>query len=403
MIGRHDARPGLVVLTPCFSGGSWAMFRRLLGLAGPRQRAGSLRPPLLVGAGPGSAGSPGAEVRRLPWLDYDRVAHRVEASPFATALFNGPIVAFAIVQLLRALVTGRGDRVISNGPLLGAAAAVVISGLGRPVPLLIWVHADNGLATTRGGTALVGWSVRRGARFVANSDDVAADLRSAGVPAASLMVVPNWVDEPHGGGSDGRAPVLPKYRFRVAYVGRLVEYKHVAAYLAAAERLASPACGWVFVGDGELRSSAESAVRRNPQIHVTGALPNGLTREIVAGSDLVLTYADTTYLSTAAMESLSEGTPIAYVAVSCAAPKYARGVRITRELVPPTIGFPLEPSADSIFEGLRSEIARGPPDDARRDECRRWARNHYSSANAAPLLEACFGEAPSAFDRGVPR
>ena len=377
-----------LVLTPGFRGGSWVMLLRAL-RAAPALGEPSLRTTAL-GAGPPGSPPDGVPVERLPWPEYDRVAHRVEASAFGTLLFCGPIALYVGWRLLHHLRDHRPVSILTNGVFLAGTAALAARMAGGETAVFAWVHADIGTAGRRTSRAYVRWLQRLVAGFFVNSEDVRDDLHAAGVPPERVVFVPNWVDP-----ATERAPVpralaeqLRSFEFRAIYVGRFVEYKHVRTYLEAARRFASPRRGVVFVGDGELLPELRSAAAQNPAIVVVDPVPNATARTLMAGANVTLAYADTTYVSSTAMESLAEGTPVIYPEISCAPEKYAAGVRIERELLPAPAGERLPAQGAAIAAALEARALAGAPSVGERTACEEIAKARYSPGHARPILRS---------------
>lgn len=376
------------VLTPGFRGGSWVMLLRALHAASALGEAENS--PVALGAGPAGSAPRDLEVERLPWPEYDRVAHRVEASALGTLLFCAPVALYVGWRLLRRL---RGDgavSILSNGVFLAGAASVAARISGRRVAVFAWVHADIGAGGRLSSRAYLQWLQHGIEGFFVNSEDVRDDLRAAGIAAERIVLVPNWVDAPTGSAAVplALAERVGDLRFRAVYVGRFVEYKHVRTYLDAARSFAAPGRGVVFVGDGELAPELRAAASANRWIIVADPVPNAAARALMAGANVTLAYADTTYVSSTAMESLAEGTPVIYPDISCAPEKYAAKVRIERELLPPPAGRRLSAQSEAIRAELESRALASSPTAEERASCRAVAHERFSPTHARPILRS---------------
>jgi len=123
-------------------------------------------------------------------------------------------------------------------------------------------------------------------RVLANSHGVAALLHAEGVPASSIAVVPNFVDEagfaPPDRAERGRWRAgfgVPSDALVVGVVARLTPVKDHATLLRAVAALAPthPALHLVLVGEGPCRESLEALARELAiagRVHFTGYRPH---------------------------------------------------------------------------------------------------------------------------------
>ena len=161
--------------------------------------------------------------------------------------------AAGVARLAGACAGSRPAVVHAHNPRVTALAVLgarLARGPRRP-PVLATFHGVRH-AEYRAASVLL-----RGADAVSCvSEDVAAGLRAAGL--SRLRVIPNSVAAPSPGRAEldvGDAPV-------VMAVGRLVEQKNHARFVAAAAEVAAtrPDARFVIVGDGPLRGALEAQV-----------------------------------------------------------------------------------------------------------------------------------------------
>ena len=242
--------------------------------------------------GPAGALEPelaGAPIERLVVTDRGR-------SP-AGAAIGVARLAGAIRRTRPAVVHAHNPRV-SALAVLGARLA---RGPRRP-PVLATFHGVRRAEYRAAGVLL------RGADAVSCvSEDLAAGLRAAGV--SGVRVIPNSVTPPPPGRADldlGDAPV-------VMAVGRLVEQKNHARFVAAAAEVAAarPDARFVIVGDGPLRGALEAQVASlglGARMTLTGVRHD--VPALLARADLVVFSSDWEGLPLVALEALAAGTPV---------------------------------------------------------------------------------------------
>jgi glycosyltransferase involved in cell wall biosynthesis len=242
--------------------------------------------------GPAGALEPelaGAPVERLVVPDRGRSAAGAAAG---TARLAG-----AIRRARPAVVHAHNPRVTAMA-VMGARLA---RGPRRP-PVLATFHGVRP-SEYRAASVLL-----RGADAVSCvSEDVAAGLRAAGL--SRLRVIPNSVAAPAPGRAEldlGDAPV-------VMAVGRLVEQKNHARFVAAAAQVAAtrPDARFVIVGDGPLRGALEAQVAAlglGERVTLAGVRHD--VPALLARADLVVFSSDWEGLPLVALEALAAGTPV---------------------------------------------------------------------------------------------
>jgi glycosyltransferase involved in cell wall biosynthesis len=212
--------------------------------------------------------------------------------------------ATGVARLAGAIRRGRPAVVHAHNPRVTALAALasrLARGPRRP-PVLATFHGVRH-AEYRAASVLL-----RGADAVSCvSEDLAAGLRTAGL--SGLRVIPNSAAIPPPGGTEvdlGGAPV-------VMAVGRLVEQKNHARFLAAAAEVAAarPDVRFVIVGDGPLRGALEAQVAvlgLGGRVTLTGVRHD--VPALLARADLVVFSSDWEGLPLVALEALAAGTPV---------------------------------------------------------------------------------------------
>jgi glycosyltransferase involved in cell wall biosynthesis len=207
--------------------------------------------------------------------------------------------ALATIAALRE----RADIIIAetDPPLLGALAAIVkrltgcrfvyycqdlypdiaqVTGGLKSLPLLWFLHRCNGFA------------YRHADAIVVLGTDMADRLRSKGVPANQIVVIPNWIDcrrvKPQ---TPSRWPRRCTDDFIVMYAGNLGWSQNLESVLEAARMIRGDRrVKFLLVGDGTRKSSLEREARllRLDNVEFIERQPPHAMSEVLAAGDLHL-------------------------------------------------------------------------------------------------------------------
>jgi glycosyltransferase involved in cell wall biosynthesis len=243
-----------------------------------------------------------------------------------------------------------------------------VSGRGRP-PVVATYHGVP--HEDRRGAARV---LARATEVVCVSDDLRAELESAGFPAGRARVVPNGV-------ADARPPSKQRERALreelaaperiVTLVGRLVEQKAPERFVDAAAEVLGRRTDVTFlvVGEGPLRPELEqraASLGVDSHVRLTGLRPDA--RELIALSDLVVFTSIWEGLSIVALEALAAGVPVV-----------AADVSGMRELLGSGAGRVVEAPEAAAFARAVEELLDDPPARAAMGERgRRLVEERYS-------------------------
>jgi glycosyltransferase involved in cell wall biosynthesis len=191
-----------------------------------------------------------------------------------------------------------------------------------PVASAKVVHTVHNLAdreVDRAGRALHRWSMRRGARFVAISNEVARSFREVygRQPAAVIF---NGVDLPPGRREWRREQGFADDDVLIASVARLEPQKNPLALLDALP--ADPRCHLLLAGDGSLRDEVER--RAGDRVHLLGV--RGDVADVLAGSDIFALASDYEGLPVAVIEAMAAGLPVVATGVGGVPELVADGV-----------------------------------------------------------------------------
>ena len=379
----------LLILTPSFTGGSWNMFYRFIKYCNKNYPK---IPISVVGSGKVDRrlkNLNNLSIFGIKWFDYNKYVHKLESSPTLNIMFNLPLLILATIYLIINLT--RINAVMSNGLLSLFPAVFIKYVFQKNMRLFPWLHADTRFSESKLMKKVVKFCSKYIDTFFVNSKDIKEDLIKCGVDKKKITVINNWVDNIELSGDkirefENKYRFLNNYKFIFLYVGRFVHYKHFPLYLSVAEKLASEEIAFVFVGDGELYHIAQEATSKNSNIFILRGIPDDELRYLYSIANVTLTYADETYLSLTALESLSMGTPIIYADVSVSPAKYHKKIKIKRDLVPKGIGFKVEASVEKISEFINSLKYVNFPTDNIRAKCRKYISLNHSERNAENIL-----------------
>jgi glycosyltransferase involved in cell wall biosynthesis len=163
------------------------------------------------------------------------------------------------------------------------------------------------------GSAGVRFVIRYASRFVAISKQIENDLMDHGVPASSIVSIPNGVDlRRYAAELDvtraARAESLKRATV-LSFVGRLSSEKNVLSMISGLHSVPAPDGAMVILaGDGPLRAAIEAKLQsaRNPlKVSLLGTVAD--VREILHRSHFFLLLSNSEGLSNALLEALAAG------------------------------------------------------------------------------------------------
>jgi glycosyltransferase involved in cell wall biosynthesis len=367
---RRPARPPRVVLvTPATRFGSWAILEKVIRASSDRVNWS------VVSYGHPAADLDGVQVVALPELgDYPRLA-RLLSHPrmlWLNAIYVLPlaILSWGVVARRRA------DAVLANG----AAVAIAASPLRlRGTRLLLSWNGYIGHATplVRSAARL---ALRAVDLAVVNSSGSADDLATI-LDRSRIRVVPHWADQRF---FDVPLRRPPRLRLEVLFVGRLDTEKFAQCLRVCRDLAATNGVRLTAVGGGPLEAEL-----RGPGLRHLGYIAD-LDRlaRVYADADVVWAPGDVTYLSVPGVEALAAGCPVIVSDVPAVDAHAAKGARIPRTLIPPTVGRVVDGVRDDEAKAiLESWRTRGITDDER-EQCRAYALERHSPRNVELIVTA---------------
>jgi glycogen synthase len=219
-----------------------------------------------------------------------------------------------------ALAGGRPDLVhVHCGEDLAVLPLARLAARRHHCPLVATIHLSVRHAlrpvTARGavlhaaGGAVERWLLPGADAVIALTGSTARLLRSDGIPAGRVHVIPPGYDPAlFAAAAEDPFPGLP--RPRVAYLGRLAPQKDVGTLLAAFARLPA-GTRLLLVGDGPDRAALHRLARRcGGRVHFTGFVPHARVPAMLQHVDLLVLPSLYEDLSSALIEAMAAGLPV---------------------------------------------------------------------------------------------
>jgi glycosyltransferase involved in cell wall biosynthesis len=181
-------------------------------------------------------------------------------------------------------------------------------------------------------------------RFLPVSEELAAEMRLAGVHNERLTVVPNGVDDPLGAEVTVAAP--PNV---LLYVGRLDTTKGIHLLLDAWQIVAAqhPTAMLRIVGDGDERPAVAERAAQLPRVSLLGTLErSGVFAAMQAASVVVVPSLSKEALSVVVIEALAAGRPV--IATRSGA---------VRSLVDDSVGWSVDAKAASLAHAMGEALS----------------------------------------------
>ena len=325
------------------------------------------------------------KIFKLPWLSYDNYVNFLEKNLLLNILFNLPYLGMCFIKLIFNI---KNIKVVICNGILSFIPAFFVKILKNDAKVFVWIHTDLRFSDRKIIKKIILNLSSKIDCFWVNSDDVKNDLIKTGISSSKIYKILNVVEEVENTEiKDERLRFLNNYKFKILFVGRFVEYKHITLYLKVAKNLASKDICFVFVGTGEFQKKVEKLSSSNSHIYYLGKLPNHETRKLYSKFNITLCYADETYVSMTALESLYAGTPVLYPDISSAPSKYNKRIKIKNNILPEPIGFKIKASEEDFCKKILELYMLDFPSQEIRNECKNFVRQYHSSQNFIIVIE----------------
>ncbi|MFH1149484.1 MAG: glycosyltransferase family 4 protein [Actinomycetota bacterium] len=362
-----------MVLTSVFAGGSWICIEKVLERLDPGPSE-----VLVLGLGRLFHRKENLRYFTIPYPRFDRWGYITAYSPVLGFLWNLPLLLLGML----ALIAYRPRTVISNGFALGMVAAPLVRLLGSRSVVMFHGYIGGYLGRLE---PIARWLGGRLDLAVVNSrgshEDATRVIDPSRVVVSEHSADPFFFAEP----VPEREPGAP---FTVFFVGRLDPDKYVYPLIEVARRLAAePGFLFRFAGVGKYAREVEELARSAPNVEYLGYLSDrGLLRSMYRQADAVWSFADVTYLALPAVEALACGTPIIVSRYAALSQLLSEALEIDRGLVPPEVGWIIDPDDLDSIEALLRGLQEGGVDPGMRRAARDLATERYSDANLDEVM-----------------
>jgi glycosyltransferase involved in cell wall biosynthesis len=374
-IGAAVRRTDLIILSPSVRGGSWRWIEEVVGECGGglQQRA------TVIAYGRHRVrGNSLGRTLSLPFIPYEKVGLWLSSHPAFLLVYNAPLALWC--QLLLWLLRPRV--VMANGVLLSAVATPYAWLTGAKLFLAYHAYAGHYPRSIQRCLALVLHEVDCG--FV-NSTGSERDLSSL-LGSRRVIRVEHWADEIYF--AQARPPRPATKVLTILYVGRL-DGEKVGFLLKVVRSCKDLPVKFQFAGAGPFAAEV-SSLSATHNVEFFGYLNDKRTlATLYAEADIVWAVADDTYLAKPGVEALATGTPLIVPDVPAVHVRASAGIRVPRDLVPPSVAWIVDGEDVAASRELIAEMISSPP--ARSIECREFAREHYSHANVVPVARLLMG------------
>ncbi|WP_437591236.1 glycosyltransferase family 4 protein [Sorangium sp. So ce1000] len=282
--------------------------------------------------------------------------------PKVAPYLNGPLYAASMLFEL-ARHRPAPDVIVGSFAYPDGFAAVCLAEL-LGVPAVVKVHGSDVDVLSRqlAVRPSLEWGLRRAARVVAVSKQLAEGVHALGVPRDRIDVVMNGVDRgmfhPRDRGEARAALGRPADRRTLLYVGHLLRDKGALDAIAAFESIAAahPDIDLVLVGSGADEPACRSAAARlGGRVLMTGRLPHDEVARWVAACDALVLPSHHEGTPNVVIESLASGRRVVATRVG----------GIPDVLSSPELGELVSPGDLPALAGAMARAAHAPYDPER--------------------------------------
>ena len=364
----------ILIVTPWYSCGGWLCIEKIA-----RKLPKSKYCIDIVGLGQPDSQIKTARYFNIPSLNYNRYGHIAGFNPVFGFLWNLPLFVTSIWLAL----FNHYAAIIYNGLTLGLILSPIFRLLGKRN--IIMYHSEIRSQSKR-VKFLLGILAKFVDLVVVNSIGSKDDLSQV-ISQDKIYINRHYVDDIFI-----NLPVAKKIAhntLKVLYVGRFDESKRVYPLIDFAEKMGNdPRFSFSFVGQGLGCNRIKNLEKKFNNISYDGYIKSrNKLAKLYSNSDVVWSFADTTYLALPAIESLASDTPIIV-------PKYAaimgKDEIINKSLVPRTIGWLVDSSDPEDINKVLLQIHNRH--DYLKKKCRQYATKHFHSHNLIETMKKISSE-----------
>lgn len=371
----------ILVLTPTLTGGSWVCVEELLSASKDNFKY------QVIGLGPSRKRKiGGVRTTRIPYFMFDKLGSEYASNIFFNYIYQIPLM----VASLLAVPVYRPAVVLSNGFTPVLLAMPVCKLLGVKVVVYYGSFLERVIKNKFIHALFKRLNLFVDAVFV-NSEGSKNDV-SRFIDVGKILVIEHWTDIKPASFEERlrlRKELGVNNKFLILYVGKLSPDKTFEYLLDAAGRLGDLGDLEIwFAGSGPLSFLVEEAASRIPAVSYLGFVKDAKKLiELYTVADITWSYADETYLSRPAIESLALGTPIMIPNTPAVMEKKGKR-RLPKSLFPGSVGWLVDIANTKEIAKLIREIKdTDVAGEEMRKECVRYAKKHYSRKNIEMAVE----------------
>ncbi|GIW59912.1 MAG: hypothetical protein KatS3mg087_0978 [Patescibacteria group bacterium] len=316
------------------------------------------------------------EIHRIEW--FRQLFYKVEPYPLLDFLYLAPRLLLAALWFM---LTHRSVRTVHAQGINAACIGLVLKWLFR-TRLVISTHAVYEFHKDQSQSLFA-----KVTRFVFNKSDKIfsllqhskQELTKLGVSENKIEPYTYWIDLQKFTPADkNQAKQKLKWaesRTHVLFIGRLIEKKGIKELLTAAA-LADSVYQFHIIGTGELDNYVQQHLNANSTYH--GRIANSALPQYLQAADIfIIPSTHEEGAGRVIMEALACGTPVIGA---------NRGG--IPEILDTSVGELIAVSPENIVKALQEVRSKITNQQITSPLCRQYALEHFSSANAQPILQS---------------
>ncbi|MBO3754114.1 MAG: DUF2341 domain-containing protein [Candidatus Brockarchaeota archaeon] len=372
-------KSSLLIVTPEMAGGSWVSIYELVRTVFPNTKI------TVVTLGHPKETPHGMLAFKLPYPSYQKLGPHIGSNPLFVLLYKVPLFLMStIVSFIY-----RPKIIIGNGFMTSIACVFSARIIRARIVASFHGHIRHTICP----------SIRNIIRALCHSFDLVTVNSIGSKEDASLVVDPSKILLVEHSADDIffqkqnrerlRKEMGLEDKFVILYVGRMDIEKVFDTLLEVFRQLrVANDIVLLVVGSGKMEKEVRSLEKKTASIRYFGYLTDKrLLAALYKVADIVWSYADETYLARPAVEALASGTPIMIPNRPAILKKAKAGIKIDPKLVPPEIGWIVDPSdISAIVQLILSIKAQKSVLYQMRDRCVEYARKKYSTERLRGIL-----------------
>jgi len=376
----------VLIITPALSGGSW------ISIEEPMNELVNKFEFLVASLGPVRHKRGKFASFNIPYFDYVKAGPIISSNPLFLLLYKFPLLLLSLLLI----ILYRPKIIVGNGFATTLPIAVPAKLMGSKVICSYHGCFEYYLGNT--AKKVVRILSKFVDKIIVNSDGSKVDVLSTIKTSHKITVVKHWAHDLFFSiKCSDRSIIRQKMglsdKFVISYVGRIDREKFIPTLIEVIKRLSI--CEdfndfyFIFVGIGEFADEIKELERKYKNVKYVGYIGDRAKLcSFYVVSDLVWSFADTTYIARPAVEALACGTPIILPDTPSVLNKTVQNVRINHDLMPKGVGWmvskdDVEGISELILEIKHEKVVN----DAMRTRCRSYARKEHSMKNIETVVE----------------